>query len=168
MKFISIRPSTKTLDIFDAESFEAALVYCGLKTGEIDIGNLGKNYSIAVYEFGLLEELNQGYFTLNGFLYAGNALVFAIDDTGATVSVTPADLALVSTSCAFYETALQVEAEIVAGLVHRPQSSVGGVVHWQWTPKPTQAPEDIVKERVDIALGAALKKEKSNDNESSA
>jgi hypothetical protein len=132
MRFIHISPRDKTVEFIEADSFEEALPLCGLKSGEIDFGELGLNRSIAVYEYGLIEETGLGYFSLGWSLYAGNALVFAYDTEGETVSVTDQDLDIAREYTTFYATKEEVEASIAAGKIRRPESSVGGVVTWSW------------------------------------
>jgi len=130
MKFCIINATEFTVKMIDADDFNSALRAAGLQPGEVDFGALSRHLHIAVYEFGMyLPLLEQKFFSLGRNLYVGNAVLFACDDVGETVSL-PA-----LPSVMFYKGATEVERAIHRGEIDRPRVALNDAVLWQW-PQP--------------------------------
>ena len=128
--FAIIEPARQSTVMVDCE-FDEAKQHA--KLGNVDHGVVLKletlTIGIAVYEFSLyVPPEKQSYFAINGKLYAGNAIVYAEDESG------PIDLPDIP-KVAFMPGVSAVERSIALGLVERPQLLVDGLVIWQW-PQP--------------------------------
>jgi hypothetical protein len=126
----------KALVAFDSKhpALDDAFPVANLQRGRVDFGTIAPNYGIIVYEFGLLEGDADAYYRLGKQLFNGNAILFKTDDKGENVNFPTAVIAHMN-SCdevEFFADIAAVEEAIAAGRVVRPQSSINGVVHWQW------------------------------------
>lgn len=130
MDFIGIKPKERTITAIVAA--DAHKAWFQVRHGNVDFGGLGNNLHIMVYEFGLLRDTNEGYFSIGKQLYAGPAIIFRVDETGATVNIAVEDLSRIDAAIRFYKDVKAVEKAIEAGKVERPFSSVNGAVTWQW------------------------------------
>jgi hypothetical protein len=102
----------------------------GLKRGEIDFGSINRKMGIVVYEYGLFTPpAQQDYFSINGHLYAGNAVLFANDEQGETITLD--SLPLIT----WFKNADAVEKAIHCGNVQRPRIATNDKVLWLW-PQP--------------------------------
>lgn len=127
MQFGLINAKTKTAHLEQFDDLWAALTPVGLRMGEIDFGAITRWLHIVVYEHGLYVPADeQSFFSVSGQLYAGNAVVFACDDVGETVSLDKLPPIL------WFKDASAAELAIQRGDVMRPQIKYGDVVHWQW------------------------------------
>jgi hypothetical protein len=132
MRFGIVNPSVQSARIERCENFEAACAAVGLVPGEIEFEALTTAIQIAVYEFGFfVPPHEQYYFTTHRRLYAGNALLFGIDDKGKRIDLEALPAIL------YLPTAAAVERAIDAGIVGRPQITLtGGSVIWRWPEPP--------------------------------
>ncbi len=129
-----INPYTRQWFVIEADELDAAKVAAGIPPRECDHGKVTQDLAICVYEYGLIEpRYGQTYFALLGALYAGGAVLYAIDrNTGATVDFEP-DPMLMGT-LVFFADAQEAEAAIQRREVERPRTTVNGVVCWEWRP----------------------------------
>ena len=138
MKFQIIKPKTKECPTFDGKDVREAAVAAGLELNQVDHGMIHRKLGIMVYEFSLfVPPAEQSYFSLGGRLYAGNAVLYSIDDRGETVDmkhfVVPHWL----------PDREAVEKMIAAKACARPQMAVNGEVLWRW---PEPAPRGMTRE----------------------
>jgi hypothetical protein len=140
-RFIHIDPTARTVTPIEAESPHHAVPSLGL--GNVDHGVVTPGIGIIVYVSIHAptkgrrgshsnepdQNQNQGpYFVLVGQLYSGDAVLYAYDEAGETIDMPEADIEPL-----WIPNKAAVEFAIGAGLVARPQSSVGGVVTWRWS-----------------------------------
>lgn len=142
MKFTVINPKEKHMVTIDAADLKTAQEQAGLD--KVDHGlvmrdhETGAGISIVVYEFGLFVPAEeQHYFSLNGRLYAGNAVLYSFDFEGNTIDVMPPPGAPV-----WFDSLADVEAAIAAQAIPRPRMSINAEVIWEW---PAPPPSDIAK-----------------------
>jgi hypothetical protein len=137
MKFAIITPSKQNIFVAEFADLDIALRTAGLDGRGVDHGLISYGFhriGIIVYEFGLfLPPSEQSYFSINAQLYAGNAVLYGTDDSGATV-----DLRAMP-DVFFMPNQGAVERSIELGLVHRPYMAVNDHVTWQW-PQPMKLP----------------------------
>jgi hypothetical protein len=132
MRYIVIDPEKKTTRAIDASSFDVALDVAGLGDVCRDHGSITRSIAIVVYEYGLFEPPeNQHYFALDGRLFAGRALLYAVDTAGETIDLT------ICPEPTFFKSAADVEAAIYAGKVERPIKAINDKVIWKW-PDPQE------------------------------
>ena len=132
MRYIIIDPAARVALPEDHPSFDSALRSAGLDPKAVDHGTVGEGLGIVVYEYGLFKPTEtSAYFTINGRLFEGPAVLYGYDKAGETVEArtSPSQPIL-------FRTADEVEAEIVGGRVNRPTMSVNGRVLWQWPQRP--------------------------------
>ena len=134
MNFFTIDPSTQTIATIDVDDVWDAFLRAGLKRGRIDFGIVsrcnGKSVNIVVGEDGLINPHFDGkYFSLSGQLYAGPAVLFLANEVGDTVSFPEPSI---KPPVTFYRDAAAVERAIKAGEINRPQTSINGIVIWEW------------------------------------
>lgn len=133
MKFILINAERQSVELIEAENFEAAKNMAGLKG--LDFGGINPALHIAVYEYGLVEKPEtQRFFAIRGQLFAGNAIVFRVDieSDGETINVTDSDLHTILSNVVFFDRVAEVLFAIKCGRVERPEMSVNGEVVWRW------------------------------------
>jgi hypothetical protein len=127
LKFATIQPRYKKIDVVDVPELVDAERAVGLKPGEVDFGTINGRLSIVVYEYSLLAKPSeQSYFAIRGALYAGNAVIFGTDDEGSTVDVGPLP------PVTFFEDAEAVSRAIALGRVERPRVAVNDATLWAW------------------------------------
>jgi hypothetical protein len=130
MKFAIINPTVQAIIPLDCRNLAMAEIEAGLKHSEVDHGQINRQLGIVVYEYGLfVPHEKQRYFAIGARLYAGNAVVYAFDETGETVDFDGDGL-----NPAWLSDGAAVERAISAGICNRPQMSVDGVF-WRW-PQP--------------------------------
>lgn len=135
MKFILIDAAKKEIRCEEFEQLVDARRSLGL--GEVDHGTLHTGLAYVVDEFGLFKDsAQQNYWSFGAKLIAGNSVLYAYDPMGETVDAEMTHQ--IKASVRFYADATEVEREIVAGRLHRPQMSVNGDVTWAW---PVKAPK---------------------------
>ena len=140
--FAIVEPKLRRIRTGDFTDYKAAVESTGLSTGELDFGTIarwrdGRTLSIIVYEYGLLKPDPKAFFSLNGQLFNGNAVLFMADEEGETISLNPSIAKQLEPDCAlfkWYANPSEVEAAIVAGEIVRPQSAVNGKIFWEWKP----------------------------------
>jgi hypothetical protein len=73
------------------------------------------------------------YFGLAGVMYGGRALLYAIDETGATIDfdMHPHRL-MFTTSLVWLGNATSAENAIKRGIVARPALAVNNAIIWEW------------------------------------
>lgn len=130
MKFLHIVPLDEAIYPIEAPTFDDAKVIAGL--GNIDFGALGPDLSIAVDEYGLMDELDKGYFSIGRQLFAGNAIVFSFDSQGETQSTEPDDQAQIEGKIAFFANRGEALEAIASGYVDAPKIAVNGEVTWEF------------------------------------
>lgn len=140
MLFGIIDPVAKSAKVKKFASFDDALDAAGLKPGEIDFGQLGPGLSIVVYEYGLFVPMAQtAYFAISGRLFAGTALIHAINEMGETVSLSsktfPVDIT-------YFEDGAAALRAIEADEIAQPSIAIGKETIWVW---PQPAPEGMLK-----------------------
>ena len=129
-QFEIIKPATRETEVVQCEELRDALVLAGLNHGAVDHGMVTRGMGIVVYEFSLfVPSAEQSYFSIGGRLYAGNAVLYGVDEMGDTV-----DLRMLAIPY-WLQTEADVEKAIRGGLCPRPTMSVNGDTIWQW-PQP--------------------------------
>lgn len=131
MQFVIIRPREQTVETVNVDELREAQRLAGFDAFDyrVDFGVIRHGLSITVYEFGMFAKPSETfYFGLAQRLYAGNAVLFAYDDAGDTVSIDPK---LVPPPL-WFPTHQAVEMAIANRLIARPEIAVNGVVTWQW------------------------------------
>jgi hypothetical protein len=130
MHFAIIDPIKQETLVVDCVSQRDAYKMAGLSPTQIDHGMIVPGLGIVVYEFGLYTPPSkQSYFAINGRLYAGVAVLYAMNKEGETVSLQALPPVV------FMPNAAAVERSIELGLVDRPKTTVNGQVIWEW-PQP--------------------------------
>jgi len=128
-----INPYTRQWFVIESDELDAAKVAAGITPREEDHGKVTRGLAICTNEYGLIEPKHgQTYFALLGSLYAGGAVLYAVDETGATVDFEPDPLLL--GTLVFFVDAQEAEAAIQRREVERPRTTVNGVVCWEWRP----------------------------------
>ncbi len=147
MNFAIIHPTTKTIELVDCVDYRAALVLAGLDQNGVDFGTVaqwkdGSTLSIIVYEFGLIEPVNQTPISPST-INSTTAPRFSskADPEGETVDF-PSNLTThLNEGCEallWLGTVEAVEAAITSNQIPRPQSSINGVPTWTWNKEPKQ------------------------------
>lgn len=131
MKYGIIIPRARHWAVVDCDGFAAALKAAGLTPTAIDFGEVCRGLHVVVYEYGLFDP-RQAYFALLGNLYAGNAVLFQTDGSGATIDFTPNPFLMGTLQ--YLADSDEAEAAIRRQEVNRPQQTVNGMVTWEWTP----------------------------------
>ena len=129
-RFLTIQPAKQFSIWVQSPSLTSAMALVELEN--VDHGVVVPGVGIVVYEYGLFVPPNeQHYFSIRTRLYAGNAVLYAFDKMGETVSLARHQVPEI----VFMPNAASVERSIELGLVQRPQMAVNGVVTWEW-PQP--------------------------------
>lgn len=137
MQFEIIKPKTHETLAVQCEELRDALVQAGLDPSAVDHGSVTRSMGIVVYEFGLFQPTAEtSYFSLGGRLYAGNAVLYGVNEMGETVDLKTLAIPY------WLDTEADVEAAIKAGLCPRPVMSINGDQYWNW---PQPAPKGIVR-----------------------
>jgi len=133
MRYLAISAYRRTSAMIECKTFDEAMRFAGLAAREVDFGRLGADLFIVVYEFGLDENHQplMQYFGLAGNMYAGNALVYSVDASGATVDLKP-EREWFEERLIWLGDSFMAEQAIQAGQVARPTISVNGETVWQW------------------------------------
>lgn len=130
IRFLTIQPAKKFSVWVQAPSLTSAMALIDLD--KVDHGVVSPGLGIVVYEYGLfVPPAEQHYFSIRAKLYAGNAVLYAFDKMGETVSLARHAVPEI----VFMPSAASVERSIQLGLVERPQMAINGEVTWQW-PEP--------------------------------
>lgn len=133
MKFILIDANKQMVSLIEADELNAALEQAGLSKGEVDFGTVSTDLGIVVHEFGMREPVDKRrYFTIQRYMYAGNAVLFAFDQIGDTITANEKQLHYILSHIKFLGGHENAERAIAAGVVDRPQIAVNGEVMWQW------------------------------------
>lgn len=142
--FAIIEPKLRRIQTGDFPDYKAAVVDAGLSLGELDFDTIarwkdGRTLSIIVYEYGLIKGKSnpEGYFSFDGRLFNGNAVIFMADEEGETIDLNPNLAKHLESNCTHFKwfaNSTEVEAAIIDGQVHRPQSAVNDEVFWEWKP----------------------------------
>lgn len=143
MRYAKIDAAAHQLVLFSADTFEAAQAHCELPHAQTDYGVLAKlldgtGLGYVVHEFSLFRApINQHYSAVGDRLIAGNALIYAFNELGHTISLTDAHFDMLQNGALlWFENAHDVEQAILAGRVTRPRIAINGVVEWQWPERP--------------------------------
>jgi len=132
MLYLAIDPGSHMMRYIDCAKFEDAIQEAGLERNSVDHGAFADHLGVVVSEFGMFADPNQqSYFCVFNRLYAGNALVYAFDDTGGTVDIWKLDISPI-----WLHGRAEVEALIRQGLVNRPELKVNDRPVWRW-PDPS-------------------------------
>lgn len=125
--FAIVRAADKAVETVRYADVWQAVEQAGLKKGEVDFGSLANhNAAIIVYEFGLREPDKHKHFSIGPALYAGNAVLFGVDDHGETVDLKGVPY------CVFYDTLQDIEFAIATGRILRPEIRVNGMLISAW------------------------------------
>ena len=136
-RFVIIEPAAHLLRTIDLGPFDHAVVNAGLNVDETDHGMIDRHTGVVVDQYGLLDPPErQDYFVINGHLYAGNAVIYGVDDEGSTVDVADADRLRPE----FLHGRDEVERAISDGAVTRPELRVNGELIWKWPDQPAPRP----------------------------
>lgn len=135
MRFLHIDPKAKTVKPVEADGPSTAIPSLtpfntdhGLVSQDPDGGGI----SIIVYEYGLLE--GEGpYFAIGAQLYSGDAVLYAFDYAGETIDMPTKPPRSMLLGPLWLADKAEVELAIAAGIVHRPQASINGLVTWEWS-----------------------------------
>lgn len=128
-KYLVINPLDKTVK-FETDTSQMKARMFGNQG--VDFGVLEVGMTIMVYEYGLLQGHVASYFSIGTRLYAGNAIVFATDEEGATIGVAGHVINALNQLLKWYDSIAEVEAAIEGREIERPHASVSGEVIWQW------------------------------------
>jgi len=131
MRFGLIKPAARCLEIVDVADLDRARDMIGLDRDQCDHAMIDRATAIVVYEYGLFEPAHQDHFAINGRLYAGASVIYAVDERGATIDLEPPAWEPV-----FFASVAEVERAIAAGMVVRPHIAINDVVLWRWPDKP--------------------------------
>ena len=135
-----IEPATQALIPVECNDIRDAMALAGL--GHVDHSVIMPGLGIALYGIWVARAAGRAsYFAIHGRLYAGNAVLYAFNQAGETVSL----LQFGMPDVMFMPDADAVERNIALGLVERPQTTVNGLITWQWPERPW--PEHPVMER---------------------
>ncbi len=133
MKFVIVDVENQSATLREFEDLEGAKKEAGLKRHQVDHGCLwldpdrSRGMSVVVYEFGLMEPDEQQHFSINGQLYAGNAVLYS-HVMGETVDVEAEDIPTIT----FIGGRAEVEEAIANNEVSRPDMRANGEVVWEW------------------------------------
>lgn len=117
-------------------SLETAARSIGLDVSEAGFGTYGDLRNILVDQYGLFEPVEKtGYFAIDKGLFAGPAVLYATDPSGAIRDL------LELPAVRFFDNAAQIEREIEQETLTQPSMSFKGQVFWVWPqPKPDLFP----------------------------
>ena len=138
MKYIIVDAIKKECRIEDHEEFHDAVRAAGLDPSATDHGSFRANKAgVVVYEYGLFEpKETQHYFQIAVRLYAGNALIYGVDEMGETIDAPEHLIAFIR----FFDNWQAVEESISRGKVYRPQITYDDEIIWMW---PDPAPKGM-------------------------
>lgn len=128
MRYAVVNAENETVSLVDHNDLDEVKKSAGLEPLGVDHGTVKTGLGIILYEFGLLEP-NEHYFILNRTLYAGNAVLYAFNEHGETVSVPRSVLAF---EIKFLHSINAVEAALKKGEADRPYTSINGVKISEW------------------------------------
>jgi hypothetical protein len=138
MRFVLIDAEHRTVRLVEAETPQHVYELVGLDALHVDHGvvarsnELGLGVAIVVFEHGLfMPPAATFYFSISRQMYAGNAVLYAFDAAGQTISM-PATPPPVT----FYRSHREVEAAIARGEIDRPQTTFNGAPIWAWPSCP--------------------------------
>jgi len=135
MRVAIVEPKAHLISFVDVETINEAQRLAGLKA--VDHGVAADGVGIIAGEYSMyVDPDQQDYFTFGGPLYAGNAVLYAYDKTGATIDVSPE----IKIAPLWLHGRKEVEAAIAQGLVARPELTVNKRPVWRWPdPSPFDA-----------------------------
>jgi hypothetical protein len=152
VRFLIVDPAKQEVRVVNAPDAHDA--HPDLYKRGVDFGTVFSGLGLYVYEYGLVD-LQPPYFALNGGLYSGDAVLFAYDHTGETVSmpevkIEPAKGATVVTGLEhplvinWLPTPADAEIAIDSRVCARPEVAVSPrngerTVLWRW-PSPGYRP----------------------------
>jgi hypothetical protein len=141
MKYAIVNPTSRTVEIIEAKDALEAERRAGLTPGRVDHGTALRNLGIVVGENSLFQPPDQiRYFSIARWLYAGNAVLYAFDQTGETIDYNN------EPGICWYGNHEDVQKAIQLGLVEQPQVEFNGEIFWQWPgPKPMEALERLAQ-----------------------
>jgi hypothetical protein len=135
MKFAIVDPKAKQVRLIDVSDAHNAYRRAGLDPMKVDHGMLTRDIGVVVQEYGFFvtPEL-QSYWAVGRHLYAGAAVLYAIDDQGRTINLAAGKL-----PSPLWLDAHDAEEMMRAGRIERPVIAVNGKVLWQWpAPRPRE------------------------------
>ena len=132
MLFVVIKARDQVVAPVDCPDLRDAQSIAGISN--VDHGRVQPGVCIVVYEFGMfMPPRQQSYFAIRDRLYAGNAVLYGVNDGGETIDLPIEKIPMI----AFFPGADSVERNIQLGFVERPNLTANGVVVWQWPdPRP--------------------------------
>jgi len=130
MRYGVIDATARTAKIGGYKDIWEAGKTVGIKMGEVDFGAVSHSTSVVVYEYGLfVDPAEQKYFSINGQLFAGNAVVFDTNDQGEDIDM------IRLPDITWYQNADAVEKAIQRGYIKRPEMRVNDKLLWSWPQK---------------------------------
>lgn len=136
MRFLVIDPQKREVRSVEAEGFDALR---GTELGKVGLDFSStpiRGLTLAIYEYSLVKPLpGAEYWSWNGHLFCGTAILYWVDEGGETVSVPPELDENVRPTWLMTADPNEVERKIERGEVRRPFTAVNGVRVWEWRPK---------------------------------
>ncbi len=131
-RIIVINPVSHSISERDAE-LGPTLYREVIGSDGVDFGSLNKGLSIIVAEFGLVGDgADDAYFSIGSQLFNGTAIVFAHDEHGDDVDISPGNTMLLTMNMRWYASPAGVEMAIRENSIRRPVATFNGEVFWQW------------------------------------
>lgn len=141
MRFVTIEPAAHLISVVDCRTYKDAIKLAGLTLSDVDHGKIDANVAIVVSQFAMFADPDkQHYFSFDGRLYAGNALLYSYE----TGSGETRDMPDVKFAPIFLHGRAEVEAAIANGIVVRPELTVNSRPVWRW-PDPSPFEESNSK-----------------------
>jgi len=136
-RYWAINAEKHFIYFLDCESIHEAERAAGLSPGVVGHGAVDWRIACVVDDFGMfVPPEQQSYVMINGRLFAGNMLLYGVNEAGETIDLDNVD----SLRPVFLHGREEVEAVIQQGLVKRPALSINDETIWQW---PEPRPEGL-------------------------
>ncbi|HEY2242729.1 MAG TPA: hypothetical protein VGH47_00725 [Xanthobacteraceae bacterium] len=138
MRFLVVDAEHRTVRLVEADDPQHVYELAGLDALHVDhaivarSNELGLGIGIAVFEHGLFAPpAATFYFSIGRQMYAGNAVLYAFDAAGETISMPRSPPPVM-----FYRSYREVEAAIARDEIDRPQTMMNGAAIWAWPESP--------------------------------
>jgi hypothetical protein len=134
MIYARIVPALRAFELIQTKDWDSAIRAAGLTPAQVDHGGaqLGLcKIGVVVGEYGLFTPPETtAYFGINRNLYAGNALVYAVDHRGETIDFDLMDE--LRAAVMWLPDRPAVELAIRTGVIRRPMITADGKLVWTW------------------------------------
>jgi hypothetical protein len=143
MKYVTIETKSKHCALGDFENLHAAERAIGLDPFKTDHGVIRRAGAVTgigfvVFEFAFyVPASEQHYCGIGSRLIAGDAVLYGFRKDGKSVDLTDDDLQAVAVR--WFNDVDEIETEIAAGTLVRPEITINKELIWRWpqaTPKP--------------------------------